>query len=64
MSILTRDILNSIEKRYNRRLPKVFIETGTFKGETIAHVAVVFPIIHTFELNEKWYGEGRQSPPP
>ena len=57
MSVLTQDILNSIEKRYNRRLPKVFIETGTFKGETIAHVADVFPVIHTFELDEKWYRE-------
>jgi hypothetical protein len=57
MSLLTKDVLNSIAKRYNRRLPKVFIETGTFKGKTISQVADIFPIIHTFELNEKWHRE-------
>ena len=55
MSVLTKDVLNSIEKRYNRRLPKVFIETGTFKGETISAIADMFSEIHTFELNERWY---------
>jgi hypothetical protein len=57
MSLLTKEVLNSIEKRYNRRLPKVFIETGTFKGKTISQVADIFHTIHTFELNEEWYRE-------
>jgi FkbM family methyltransferase len=57
MSVLTKDVLNSIEKRYNRLLSKVFIETGTFKGETVSVIADMFSEIHTFELNERWYKE-------
>jgi hypothetical protein len=57
MSVLTQDTLISIEKRYGKSVPKVFIETGTYKGETVAAVADMFSEIHTFELNERWYRE-------
>jgi len=57
MSVLTRDILISVEKKYGRSMPKVFIETGTFRGETVTAIADMFSEIHTFELNERWYRE-------
>ena len=57
MSVLTKDVLNSIEEKYNRPLPEVFIETGTFKGETVSAMTDMFSEIHTIELDERWYKE-------
>ena len=36
-------------------VPKVFVETGTYRGNTIMRVSHMFQSIHTIELSKKWY---------
>ena len=36
----------------------VFVETGTFRGDTIAEVADPFDEVHTVELSEELFREG------
>ena len=56
MSKISKEQLFSISHRfYHDKLPKVFVETGTFRGATIERINALFSVIHTFELNrELW----------
>ncbi len=38
---------------------KVFVETGTFKGETAAMAVVYFPTVHTIELSPELHAAAR-----
>ncbi|MSU54302.1 MAG: hypothetical protein EXS48_00480 [Candidatus Staskawiczbacteria bacterium] len=41
--------------RRGMRVPRIFIETGTYNGGTTSRVLREFKTIHTIELSEKWY---------
>lgn len=41
--------------RRGMRVPKVFVETGTYNGGTTSRILREFKTIHTIELSEKWY---------
>jgi len=56
MSYLTEGFINHIIKRYKIRMsPEVFIETGTYKGISMANVSKKFRLVHTIELSENLY---------
>lgn len=56
--MIFKDCLNLVLSRYNQSpIPKVFIETGTFKGDTTASVSNLFRKIHTIELSEDYYNK-------
>ena len=42
------------------RLPKVFVETGTYLGNTTAGAAHLFRTVHTIELDEQLYERARK----
>jgi hypothetical protein len=36
-------------------VPRVFVETGTYRGRTTEVAAECFDVVHTIELSNKWY---------
>ncbi|MBU1119521.1 hypothetical protein KKH43_06590 [Patescibacteria group bacterium] len=54
--ILTSTYVDSIlsENLVNVK-PEVFIETGTYRGDTISELLGKFRKMHTIELSKKWY---------
>jgi len=48
-------------RELKRHLPlEVFVETGTFEGDTVAQVRELFETLHTVELSEKYFEISRQ----
>ena len=41
-------------------LPKIAVETGTYRGETTEELLKCFGTVHTIELSEKWYENGQR----
>jgi hypothetical protein len=56
-SVLKQEIIRSYAKKF--QLP-VFIETGTYMGETVAALAKDFEEIHSIELQEDLYQTARR----
>jgi hypothetical protein len=42
------------------RLPRVFVETGTFQGDLVLDICDWFARIHTVELSPKWYAHSAE----
>jgi len=57
MSSLTVNTIHSITKILNQNINNynVFIESGTFGGETTSNLVNSFQVLHTIELSEKYY---------
>mgnify|MGYP003382659943 CR=1 FL=1 len=39
----------------SRRRPRVFVETGTYRGDLVLDIRDYFAAIHTIELSPKWF---------
>jgi hypothetical protein len=43
-----------------RKVPRVFVETGTYHGRTTYQALRDFKVIHTIELSEEWYAKAKE----
>jgi hypothetical protein len=49
----SRDLIFKVIK--DKHMPRVFIETGTYRGDSVREVLHDFDIIHTIELSQEWF---------
>jgi hypothetical protein len=49
--------LNLLEENY--KLYNIFIETGTYKGETVNSLETHFDLLYTIEINKKFYNDAK-----
>ena len=60
MSLTKKEIITIIEWNHNR-CPRVFVETGTFLGNTILNIHQLFDKIYTVEASEKSYNLSKKN---
>lgn len=58
MPPLTKSFLDKLQ--LNKLYP-IFIESGTFKGETIFNLEQYFEQLHTIEISSKYYNDTKNS---
>src|SRR4051812_10715165 len=48
-------VCTGVARLSGNRIPRICIETGTYRGESTERFAACFDQVHTIELSEQWY---------
>lgn len=52
------NIFNMLPEEYKKNI-KTFVETGTYKGDTVSRLSPYFDTLHTFEIHEGLYNSSK-----
>jgi hypothetical protein len=53
-------VCSGVARLSGNRVPRICVETGTYRGESTARFAAYFDRVNTIELSEQWYAYSRE----